>query len=40
MKYEDEWTEFKSLWTDDIYKTIIAFANTKGGNIYVGIDDE
>lgn len=39
MKYETESIEFKSQFTDEIYKEVIAFANTDGGTIYVGIDD-
>ena len=40
MNFETENIEFKSQFTDEIYKEIIAFANTDGGIIYVGIDDE
>ena len=40
MNYESENIEFKSQFTDDIYKEVIAFANTDGGIIYVGIDDK
>ena len=36
---ETERIEFKERLTDDIYKEIIAFANTDGGTIYVGIND-
>lgn len=32
--------EFKSQLTDEIYKEVIAFANTAGGIVYVGIDNE
>jgi len=32
--------EFKSTWTDGIKKTMVAFANTEGGSIYIGISDE
>lgn len=39
MYIEDEYTELKIELTKDIKKEIIAFANTKGGKIYVGIDD-
>lgn len=39
MKYETESIEFKSQFTDEIYKEVIAFANTDGGTIYVGIND-
>jgi ATP-dependent DNA helicase RecG len=37
---ENQTTEFKQEYTDDIKKTVIAFANTKGGVIYVGIADD
>ena len=33
-------TEFKREYTDDVKKTIIAFANTTGGTLYIGIDDD
>lgn len=39
MIFESENIEFKLQMVDDIYKEIIAFANTDGGVIYVGIDD-
>ncbi len=39
MNYETENVEFKSGFTEEIYKEVIAFANTDGGTIYVGIDD-
>ena len=39
MQYENERTEYKSQMIDDIYKEVIAFANTDGGMIYIGIDD-
>ena len=39
MYKEDEITELKRELTKDIKKEIVAFANTKGGTIYVGIDD-
>ena len=38
MYIEDEYTELKIELTKDIKKEIIAFANTKGGKIYIGID--
>lgn len=31
--------ELKREYTDDIKKTVIAFANTAGGALYIGIDD-
>ncbi|MBO5523417.1 MAG: ATP-binding protein, partial [Roseburia sp.] len=39
MIFETEHIEFKSQMTDEIYKEVIAFANTDGGTIYIGIDD-
>ena len=40
MQYENERVEYKSQMIDDIYKEVIAFANTEGGVIYIGIDDQ
>ena len=37
MQYESERIEYKSQMIDDIYKEVIAFANTDGGVIYIGI---
>ena len=39
MTFEAENIEFKLQVTDEIYKEVIAFANTDGGTIYIGIDD-
>ena len=36
---ENAYCELKSILTKDIKKEIIAFANTNGGKIYIGIDD-
>lgn len=33
-------TEFKEAYTDDIKKTVVAFANTAGGCIYIGVADD
>ena len=33
-------TEFKREYTDDIKKTIIAFANTRGGEVLIGVEDD
>ena len=33
-------TEFKLEYTDEIKKTIVAFANTAGGTLYIGINDD
>ena len=40
MNFETENIEFKAQFTEEIYKEVIAFANTDGGIIYVGIDDD
>ena len=41
MKFlENECCELKSILTKDIKKEIIAFADTNGGKIYIGIDDD
>lgn len=40
MKHENENIEYKLQFTDNIYKSVIAFANTKGGIIQVGVDNE
>lgn len=37
---ENKTTEFKREYTDDIKYAVIAFANTDGGKIYIGINDE
>lgn len=39
MNHETENIEFKSQFTEDIYKEVIAFANTDGGIVYIGIDN-
>ena len=39
MLFENENTEFKSILIKDIWKPISAFANTKGGTIYIGKDN-
>ena len=40
MFVENEYTELKSELTKDIKKEIVAFANSKGGTIYIGINDD
>lgn len=40
MQYESESIEYKSQMSNDVYKEVIAFANTDGGVIYIGIDDK
>lgn len=32
MRREDQSTEFKETYVDDIKKTVVAFANTDGGH--------
>jgi ATP-dependent DNA helicase RecG len=33
-------TEFKREYIEDIRKTIVAFANTNGGTLYIGVNDD
>jgi len=40
IKHEDGQTEFKSQYTPEVIKTVIAFANTNGGTLYFGIEDD
>jgi len=37
---ESHIVEFKQNWRDDYLKTVSAFANSKGGVLFVGIDDK
>lgn len=37
---EDKRTEFKVKITDTLEKEVIAFLNTDGGNIFIGVDDK
>ena len=39
MKYETERIEFKSQWNEACCKEVIAFANSDGGTLYIGVDD-
>ncbi|MBR3493873.1 MAG: putative DNA binding domain-containing protein [Clostridia bacterium] len=36
---ESEHREFKLRFTEDLYKEVVAFANTGGGEILIGVDD-
>ena len=36
---ESETVKLKSVYVEDIKKEIIAFANTRGGTIYIGVED-
>lgn len=40
MNNENERIEYKREFIDDIAKEVIAFANTDGGEIYVGVNDD
>ena len=40
MNFETENIEFKAQFTEEIYKEVIAFANTDGGVVFVGIDND
>ncbi len=40
MKYENENVEYKVQMGSNVYKEVIAFANSDGGTIYIGIDDQ
>lgn len=37
---ENVTTEFKKEYVEDIKKSVVAFANTNGGTVYIGIDNE
>lgn len=36
---ESEFMEFKAIVVDEIKKSVVAFANSRGGTLYVGISD-
>ncbi len=40
LNFETENIEFKEGFTEEIYKEVIAFANTNGGVLYIGIADD
>lgn len=40
MQYESERIEYKSQMIENLYREVIAFANSDGGVIYIGIDDQ
>ena len=40
MFLENEYMELKSKLTKDIKKEIVVFANSKGGTIYIGVNDD
>jgi len=37
---EDATTEFKSTFNEAVIETLVAFANTEGGTVYVGVKDD
>ena len=37
---EGQISEFKLIWNDNAYKTACAFANTDGGKLYIGYDND
>lgn len=39
MNIECQTLEFKENWQDEYLKVVCAFANTNGGELIVGIDD-
>jgi ATP-dependent DNA helicase RecG len=40
MLNETEYTEFKPKFNEDVVETLVAFSNTKGGRVLVGVDDD
>lgn len=40
MRLESKTTEFKREYTSDLKYAVVAFANTDGGKIYIGINDD
>ena len=40
MYLESETIELKSVVVDDIKKEVIAFANSDGGRLYIGVSDD
>ncbi len=40
MQLEGKTTEFKREFTDDLKYAVVAFANTDGGKIYIGVNDD
>jgi ATP-dependent DNA helicase RecG len=36
---ETQHIEFKPNFSNDVIETLVAFANAKGGRVFVGVDD-
>ena len=39
-KKESQTVEFKTSFSKDVIETLVAFSNTKGGTVYLGISDK
>lgn len=39
LEPESETTERKRSWNEDCLKALAAFANTRGGTLWIGVDD-
>ena len=37
---ENQNIEYKEIWKDEYFKQVCAFANSNGGILYIGIDNE
>lgn len=40
MNIENQHIEWKENWKDDFLRNIVAFANSDGGVLYIGINDK
>lgn len=40
FKFEDSRNEFKEILNDKLEREIIAFLNSNGGNLYIGVSDD
>ena len=40
MLKENQHIEFKPKFNEDVIETLVAFANAKGGKVYVGVEDK
>ena len=39
-KKESLTVEFKTSFNEDVIETLVAFSNTKGGTVYIGVSDK